>query len=225
MKNLSVPIAILISAVIISGAILYSSKNNAGTQLAPQKNTANVLAQAQPQPNTDIKITDTDPSLGNPSAPITVVAFEDFECPFCQRFTQQTEPQLIQNEIKSGRARLVWKDFPLSIHAHTEKAHEAARCAWEQNKFWEYHDLLFKNQRELGVDNLKQYAKELNLNQQKFESCLDSGKYAALIQEKVNEGINAGVNGTPSFFVNGAILVGAQPYQAFTAAIAQAKPN
>lgn len=223
MKNLSIPIAILISAVVISGAILYNGKNHVGEQATVQKVEANVLAGTEP--SAEIKATDTDPSLGNPSAPVTIVAFEDFECPFCKRFTKQTEPQLIQNEIKNGKVRLVWKDFPLSIHSHTQKAHEAARCAWEQGKFWEYHDLLFNNQNKLDASDLKQYARELALDDKKFSSCFDSGKYADLIKEKVNEGISAGVNGTPSFFVNGAILIGAQPYQAFTDAIARAKLN
>lgn len=223
MKNISVPISILIAAVIISGAILYNGKNHSNQGNVAQNAEANLLAHAQP--NTEIKVTDTDPSLGNPKAPVTLIAFEDFECPFCRKFTQQTESLLIQNEVKNGTVRLVWKDFPLSIHSHTQKAHEAGRCAWEQGKFWEYHDLLFSNQNNLEINSLKQYAKNLGLNENQFTACLDSGKYASLIKEKVDEGIAAGVSGTPSFLINGAVVVGAQPYQAFVDAIARAKLN
>lgn len=223
MKNISIPISILIATAIISGAILYNGKGRVNQGIIAQKAQTNLLAGTQS--NTEIKVTDTDPSLGSQKAPVTIIAFEDFECPFCRRFSQQTEPLLIQNEIKNGAARLVWKDFPLSIHSHAQKAHEAARCAWEQGKFWEYHDLLFNNQNDLKVNSLKQYAKELGLNENQFTTCLDSGKYASLIKEKVNEGIAAGVNGTPSFLINGAIVVGAQPYQTFVDAIARAKLN
>lgn len=156
-KSISVPIAILFSAIIISGAILYSGKGHGNQTNIVQNREANSAAHAQP-PSAQIEVTDTDPSLGNLNAPITLIAFEDFECPFCKRFSQQTKPLIIQNEIKSGKVRLVWKDFPLLIHSHTKKAHEAARCAWEQGKFWEYHDLLFNNQNKLGTNDLKQYA-------------------------------------------------------------------
>lgn len=221
MKNATVPISILIAAIIISGAILYSDKSHLNQNAVAQKAAANILAGSQP--NTEVKVTDTDPSLGDPKAPVTLIAFEDFECPFCRRFTQQTESLLIQNEVKNGAVRLVWKDFPLAIHSHTQKAHEAARCAWEQGKFWEYHDILFSNQNDLGINSLKQYAKNLGLNTKQFGTCLDSGKYISLIREKVNEGTSIGISGTPSFLINGATLVGAQPYQTFVDAIARAK--
>lgn len=221
-SNALIPISIVLSGVIIAGAVLYarpSPGNNRGLALAERAipNSAGHVGRTA-----EVSVTDADPSLGNPNAPVTLIAFEDFECPFCGRFNQQTLPSLIQNEIKQGKVRLVWKDFPLSIHAHAEKAHEAGRCAWEQGKFWEYHDALFSNQRNLGESDLKRYAKNLGFNENQFSSCFDSGKYASLIQEKVDEGISAGVNGTPAFLINGRLVVGAQPYQVFADAIAQA---
>lgn len=216
-NNIFLPFLILFAAVIIVGTIFYAGSNH---------NTQGGLAQgiANP-PDTSRKIefivTDTDPSLGDKDAPVTLLAFEDFECPFCERFSQQTLPLIIDQHVKSGKVRVVWKDFPLSIHSHVQKAHEAARCAWEQDKFWEYHDVLFNNQSGLSMNNLKQYAKNLGLNESQFISCLDSGKYTELIREKVREGNTAGVSGTPSFLINGRLVVGAQPYQTFANIIGQ----
>ncbi len=218
MKNNSfVPISIVAAGVMIAGTILYTGSN---------RNIQGSIIQGAANPpdagrKIEVVIGNTDPSLGENDAPITLVAFEDFECPFCQRFNQQTLPLIIDEQVKSGKVRFVWKDFPLSIHSHAEKAHEAARCAWEQDKFWEYHDVLFNNQNGLSANNLKQYAKNLDLNESQFVSCLDSGKYTKLIREKVSEGTAAGVNSTPSFLINGRMVVGAQPYRTFADLIAQ----
>ncbi|MBI2612317.1 DsbA family protein [Candidatus Kaiserbacteria bacterium] len=169
----------------------------------------------------EVPLSPDDPVLGNADAPVTIIAFEDFECPFCARFTAEAEQLLIQNEIKEGLARIVWKDFPLSIHSRARLAHEAARCAQEQGKFWEYHDLLFGNQDRLGKADLKAYAKALGLDATAFDSCLDSGKYRALVQKGINEGTRAGVSGTPSFVINGTLVSGALPYEAFSDVIRQ----
>jgi len=217
-QNLILPISIVIAGVMIAGTILYAGSN---------RNTQSGLTQGAANPQdtgrkVEVTITDTDPSLGNKDAPVTFVMFEDFECPFCERFSQQTLPLIIDQYVKSSKVRVVWKDFPLSIHSNAQKAHEASRCAWEQDKFWEYHDALFNNQNGLSPNNLKQYAKNLGLNESQFSSCLDSGKYTDIIRDKVKEGNTAGVSGTPSFLINGRIVVGAQPYQTFADLIAQA---
>lgn len=219
-NNIFLPVAIILSAILVSATILYSENNRKPQGGLAQQGGANILENVGRE--VKVSVTETDPSIGNPDAPVTLIAFEDFECPFCQRFSEQTLPLLIQNEIKNGKVRLVWKDFPLSIHSYAQKAHEAARCAWEQDKFWEYHDVLFGSKNKLGINDLKRYAKELGLDENQFSNCLDSGKYAALIREKVNEGVASGVSGTPSFLVNGRIIVGAQPYQVFADAITQA---
>lgn len=218
MKKNFLPISILLAAVIISAAILFS-----GASQGVQKNLAQAGSDRPGGSEHQIRvaISDSDPMIGNPKAPVTMVAFEDFECPFCGRFSSETLPILAQREIKEGKVRLVWKDFPLSIHANSQKAHEAARCAWEQSKFWEYHDVLFSNQRNLGVNDLIKYAKNIGLDETKFSNCFDSGKYTALIQKKVTEGNAVGVSGTPSFVINGRVVVGAQPYQTFADLIAQ----
>jgi len=109
----------------------------------------------------------------------------------------------------------VWRDFPLNFHKDAQKAAEAAQCASDQGKFWEYHDKLFENQRALQVDNLKKVAADMGLDAGKFDGCLDSGKYAADVKQDLEDGKAAGVTGTPAFLVNGRFLSGAQPYEAF----------
>ncbi len=167
--------------------------------------------------------TDDDPSVGDPNAPVTIIEFSDFECPFCSRFYAQSLPQIEQNYISTGKVRLVYRDFPLSsIHPSAQKAAEAGECANEQGKFWEYHDWLFDNQGawaglgEAGsVTKFKEAASTLNLDTAKFNSCIDTAKYASEVQKDFQDGANAGVSGTPAFFINGQLVVGAQPYSVF----------
>jgi protein-disulfide isomerase len=115
--------------------------------------------------------------------------------------------------------KIVYKDFPLGIHNNAQKAAEASRCAKEQDKYWEYHDVLFANGTALSPDNLKKYAADLKLDTDKFNTCLESGKYTAAINKDVADGTKVGVSGTPAFLVNGRFLSGAQPFSAFQEAI------
>jgi len=170
------------------------------------------------QPSTgvvDVSAED-DPSLGDENAPVTIVEFSDYQCPYCGKFEQETLPELKSKYIDTGLVRIVFRDFPLaSIHQYAQKASEATECADEQGKFWEYHDMLFNNQDALAVNDLKKYAADLNLNAQQFDSCLDSGKYGDEVKKDMQDGIDYGVTGTPAFFVNGRLLEGAQPLSAF----------
>lgn len=150
---------------------------------------------------------------GSFNAPVTLVEFSDFECPFCEKIFPTLNKLLSDYQ---GKVRLVYKYFPLSFHPNAQKAAEAAECASEQGKFWEYHDKLFANQSSgFSVDKFKQWAKDLNLNVTQFNDCLDSGKYAQKIQADFQEGVQKGVNGTPATFVNGQLVSGAQPYENF----------
>jgi len=116
--------------------------------------------------------------------------------------------------------KLVWKDFPLtSIHPQALKASEAAHCAGDQGRYWEYHDVLFANQRALQVDQLKQHAANLKLNTATFDQCLDSGKYTSKVQAGLQEATKLGLSSTPSVFINGRLVMGAQPFEAFQAII------
>ncbi|MBR9678484.1 MAG: DsbA family protein [Nanoarchaeota archaeon] len=175
------------------------------------------------QPNVQVSV-DDDPVKGSANAPVTIVEFSDFECPFCARFYEQTMGLIDENYIQTGKVKLVFRDFPLAFHENAQKASEAAECADEQGKFWEYHDSLFENQGEwssIGVNKFKEYAQELGLNTEKFDACLDSGKYASEVQKDLSDGQGYGVSGTPTFFVNGIKIVGAQPYSAFQQLIEQ----
>jgi len=118
--------------------------------------------------------------------------------------------------------KIVYKDFPLPIHQNAQKAAEASRCAAEQGKYWEYHDLMFANSNALAPANLKKFAADLQLNTAQFDSCLDGNKYAQAVAKDVEEGNRAGVSGTPAFFVNGRFLSGSQPFTAFQEAIEDA---
>ncbi len=165
-----------------------------------------------------------EPALGNANAPVEIVEFTDYQCPFCERAFQQTYPQIKKDYIDTGKVRYVVKDFPLSIHPEADEASEAANCALDQGKYFEMHDLIFASQDQWAGSSdpksiFKGYAQQLGLNAGTFNSCLDSGKYTAENQQDISEGLQAGVSGTPTFFINGNKLVGAQPYSAFQAAI------
>lgn len=147
---------------------------------------------------------DDDPSIGPKNATLTIVAFEDFECPF----SRQAFPAIRRMIAANPDVRFVYRDFPISdIHEHAQKAAEAGQCAHEQGAFWQYHDKLFTKQA-LETTALKQYARELNLDGAAFDTCLDSGKYEKEVQADFADGIAAGVRGTPTFFFNGNVLAG-----------------
>ena len=150
------------------------------------------------------------PTLGPASAPITIVEFSDFECPYCGGLF----PTLKEIEKKyADKIRVVYRQYPLtSLHPHAQKAAEASLCADEQKRFWDFHDSLFGNQQDLTVDSLKRRAVELKLDAPAFNTCLDSGKHAETIKKDIVEGSRAGVSGTPAIFINGRLLSGNQPY-------------
>lgn len=152
---------------------------------------------------------------GSEKAPVTLVEFSDYQCPFSGLFFRQTLPQIEKNYIKTGKVKMVFRNYPLPGHQNAQKAAEASECAGEQGKFWEYHDTIFENQKAIGITELKKYAKDLGLDVKKFNECLESGKMAAKVQNDFKEGGKYGVSGTPSFFINGVKVDGAQPYSEF----------
>lgn len=152
------------------------------------------------------------PSIGNPKAPVTIVEFTDFECPFCGR----VQPTLIRvRKTYPDQVRLVFKNFPLSFHRNARQAHLAAMCADDQGKFWEYRNLLFVNQRALKKDNLLQYAAGLGLSPETFSDCLNREAHAKRIEDDFKEAVNLGIQGTPAFLINGRMFTGAQPFSSF----------
>lgn len=148
---------------------------------------------------------------GPADAPVTIVEFADFECPFCGGLFSTLK--MIELAYP-GKVRVVYRHFPLTkIHPYAQKAAEAAVCAGEQGRFWEMHDSLFRSQRDLGVESLKRRAKELGLDVTAFDVCLDSGRTAARIKEDATDATKAGVRGTPTLFINGRMLLGNQPVE------------
>lgn len=157
---------------------------------------------------------DDDPYRGSEQSPVTIVEFSDFECPYCQSFAEQVLPQLF--DVYGEDVRFVFRDFPItSIHPQAFKAAEAAQCAFEQGEFWRYHDLLFQNQGALDLTNLKKSASTLGMDTGIFDDCLDSGSYEEEVQADLEDGQLYGVSGTPTFFINGRKVVGAQPFAVF----------
>lgn len=150
------------------------------------------------------------PSRGPANAPVTLVEFADFECPFCGGLYPTLK--LIE-ENYAGKLRVVYRQFPLtSMHPNAQKSAEASLCAFEQQKFWEFHDSMFENQRELSVEALKRRAAVLKLNTATFNECLDSGRQAEAIRKEKAEGSQLGVGGTPTVFINGRLLAGGPSY-------------
>ena len=160
-----------------------------------------------------IEVAAEGPAKGPASAPVTVVEFSDFQCPYCKQVVPTVEQAL---EKYDGKIRVVFRQYPLtSIHPQAFKAAEASLCAADQNKFWELHDLMFEEQSALDEAALQEKAKRLGLDEAAFATCLSTGKYTAQVQGDLKAGTAAGVTGTPAFFVNGRPLSGAQPFEAF----------
>ena len=173
------------------------------------------------------------PTLGRADAPVTIIEFSDFECPFCQRFVKSTLPEIKRDYVDSGKVRYVFLDFPLEqMHPKARKAAEAAHCAADQGKFWEMHDILFEQSANLDARQYPEYAKKLKLEPAAFNLCLGSGKQSARINSGLASGRSVGINATPSFIITktergdivsgGNIITGAQPYEQFRQAIEQA---
>lgn len=160
---------------------------------------------------------DDDPVIGDAKASVTIVEFSDFQCPYCARFFRDAFSSIEENYIKTGKVKLVYRDFPLDFHPQAAPAALAAECADDQGKFKEMHDELFVTQQEWAgkpeaVTMFKGYAKKLGLKSGEFDSCLDSKKYDLEIRKDLIDGAAVGVSGTPGFFVNGKQLSGAMPY-------------
>lgn len=163
-------------------------------------------------PRFTVTTADTDPGAGPANAPVQIVEFSDFQCPFCQRAV----PTVKKLQAAYGdRIHLVYKDFPLPNHPQAFPAAVAANCARAQGKFWEYHDRLFANQQALGPEDLKRHAAELGLDAAKFASCVEDGRMQRLVQADMDESKRYGVSSTPTFFINGRLVSGAQPYEVF----------
>lgn len=226
-KNLSVlylPIAIIIGAVIITGAIIYTRSPQEGTSLDQKsQEAAETTSPSEKESPEKITIAEKDHIRGDFSAPVTIVEYSDFQCPFCQRF-HPTMQQILDDY--SGQVRWIYKHFPLDqIHPQARPAAEASECVWEQkgnDGFWQFTDLLFENQSKLGESLYRELAVQIGLDADQFNNCFSSRKYKDKVEADYQEGIKAGVRGTPGSFVNGQSIPGAVPYNTLKAAVDQA---
>lgn len=159
--------------------------------------------------------------IGNADAPITIVEFSDFECPFCSRFYKETLPSIEKEWIDTGKVKLYYLQYPLSFHPQAMPAAKATECAAEQSKFWEYHNIIFENQAKLATEGIfSTWAAEIGLDVEKFNTCFESTKYDGKINKDMADGNTVGVSGTPSFLIGNEkdgyqLVVGAQPYTVF----------
>jgi protein-disulfide isomerase len=156
-------------------------------------------------------------SWGDASAKVTMVEFGDFQCPYCQQWHQEVYGQ-IQAEY-GDKIRFIYRDFPLPFHADAEPAAEAARCAGDQGRFWEYYNLLYLAPQGVDAAARRTYAQRIGLNLSAFDNCTQSGRFAEAVRQDALDGTSAGVNGTPAFFINGRLISGAQPFVVFKQAI------
>jgi protein-disulfide isomerase len=188
--------------MVVGGAYLSSTSLGFATTLA-------IILHEIPQ---EIDVTYT---KGNINASVVVTEYSDYECPFCAKFTLNTLPLLQSDYLETGKVLFVYKDYPLPNHEFAQKAAEAAYCAGEQREdaFWEMHIKLFENQANLNLNDLMQYAKELELEANSFNNCLDIDKYKNLVLKNRQEGSDMGVTAIPTLVINDEILAGYQPYE------------
>lgn len=180
-------IIMFVSIFIILGAMIYVSIPNNKMQIFE---------------NIDVGI---NPPKGNLNSEVVLIEFSDFQCPFCKNALPIIEEILEEYE---GEIAVYYRNFPLTMHENSFIAAEAVECANEQGKFWEYHDILFENQKNLNKENLKLYAQELGLDENQFNDCLDARKFKQDIERDISDGKAMGIGGTPAFFINGRKIVG-----------------
>jgi protein-disulfide isomerase len=233
---------LIITIIITTGIAAFfagSYTSNLNSEQISQEELENALAKLElkilekqlptKQPSLSTKISsDNDPIIGNLDAPITIIEFSDFQCPFCAKFHMETFPTIMEEYINKGTVKLVFRDFPIqNIHPNAVPASVAAECANEQGKFKQMYHMLFEKQREwnnletnYAITTFNQYASEIQLEEEKFDSCLRDAKYIEEIQKDLNDGRTYGITGTPGFFIGndqiGFIeLKGAQPFENF----------
>jgi protein-disulfide isomerase len=239
---IGVLVILLVVSVVTSGfgiitnpTVTVSIPTPTVPQPSPAVPTPNPSAAPAPAAISISSLMDDDVKLGSDSAPIVLIEFSDFQCPFCRKWHKESFNSLETEYIKTGKVQLVYRDFPLSFHPGAQKSAEAAECAREQNKWREMYDKINAEQEKQGPgtaqfggdwsSSLKTWASQIaGIDTTKFNQCLDSGKYTSEVQDDLNDGTSVGVSGTPAFVIgkrggNGQLIVGAQPYSTFKQAI------
>jgi len=215
--KLGAPGAIIVGAIIVAVAIIYVNYDRVD----------NKDQDAQIQDQIAEATIDDDAVLGDVNAPVTIIEFSDYQCPFCKDFWDETLPSIIGEYVSTGKVKFVYRDFPLSSHPLALPFAEAAECAGDQDKYWDMHDMIFGEQVKLAdglldsidVTDLSVWAGDLEMDVDEFETCMEDRKYLEEIQKDFSDGTAAGVTGTPSFFINGEMIRGALPFEAFKTVI------
>ena len=227
------PASILIAAVVISLSLFLT---RGGKTVAGQNDTQGQDNAGNEQ--VQLSIADNDRILGSPTAPLTLYEFSDFQCPFCRKFFNETYTQLKKNYVDTGKLKIVYRHMPLSFHPAARPAALAAECAGDQGKFWEFHDTIFQEQSKLnpkeltnpelyktitfGEAEIKGWASKIpGIDSNAFNECLAAGTHNDKVGANINQAMSIGINGTPTFVLNGKLIVGAQPFEAFSYALDQ----
>ncbi len=247
--NTTLIASILVAALLIAGAMVFlgaqlGKKGDSNALQTDIKKGIETYVQKQQEQATNRKVvavnptvisgdySDDDPFMGKKNAPVTLIEWSDFQCPFCRKFFNDTLPKIKEKYIDTGKLKFVYRDFPLSFHPNAIPMAIAADCAREQGgdkTFFAYHDKIFEGQNALGNgtvnlprSELKQYAVDLGLKRNQFNDCLDTQKYRDEVMKDFADGQKVGVRGTPGFLLNGRSISGAQPVAVFEAAIESA---
>lgn len=210
-----IALSIIVAGILIAGALVYTPSDKP-------------FAVPKGDPRTVSLSTDDDAILGDPKAPVTMIIFGDYECPFCEKQATGVEEQIKKNYVETGKVKLVYRDFPLeNIHPEARPAAIAAECAGEQGAYWPYHDLLFANHAKLSIGKVDYVAlaSSLKLNTETFTSCLKDPAMAAEVAKDLEDGVSLGIRGTPASFINNVFVEGAYPYAAFEQVIEEQLKN
>lgn len=204
-----IALSIIVAGILIAGALVYTPSDKP-------------FAVPKGDPRTVTLSTDDDTILGDPKAPVTMIIFGDYECPFCERQATGVEEQIKKDYVETGKVKLVYRDFPLeNIHKQARPAAIAAECAGEQGAYWPYHDLLFANHAKLSIGNVDYVAlaSSLKLDAEAFKICLSNPAIDAEVSKDLEDGVSLGIRGTPASFINNVFVEGAYPYAAFAEVI------
>lgn len=240
-KNHNVTFWIAIAALVVAGlsiALLFFERAKMDIQISEirsensakmtwlQKNQRGLVAGETAPSRVEVKVAEDSPRLGSKDAKVEIVEYSDFQCPYCHKFFTDAFQQIKTEYVDTGKASFVYQSFPF-LGEESKRASEASFCAKDQGKFWEFHDILFNNQKgenkgTFSDKNLRKLAIKAGLDTKEFNACFDSAKYRQLVADEWSAGRDFGVSGTPTIFVNGYRLVGAQSFQTFKDTIEQA---
>ncbi len=237
-KNNKLITIILLSAILVSGALVYAGYNFANGNISDDMLEAainnyveeqqEVARKAQeeaskPRQITQEDVSDDDAFLGDKDAPVTIVEFSEYQCPYCERHVRETVPQIMEKYVDTGKVKYVFRDFPLEFHPNAIPAALAAECAGDEgnDKYFEMHDKIFENQADLSEEKFKELAKEIGLDMDQFNNCFENETHKKEIEKDIADGKALGITGTPGFIINGWGLTGAQPFSEFEKLIEQ----